>query len=176
MTRDAFFGGGYSSRARLRLIWWLKLNHAARINCNSEDEPPMNCQISSSSAINLTSYFYDSLSNEKINFNCRINFIHHQRMCLMLGPHKQTVKLGHRGRIMHCQVLCWRPCVSHQMRSYGTVKSGQIRLDREGRDLCLFGGDISAMGDILGFTTGLQYKAVPRFGGFCSCCCLPLLP
>ena len=24
--------------------------------------------------------------------------------------------------------------------------------------------------------TGLHYKAVPRFGEFCSCCCLPLLP
>ena len=25
-------------------------------------------------------------------------------------------------------------------------------------------------------TTGLQYKLGPRFGVFCSCCCLPLLP
>ena len=25
-------------------------------------------------------------------------------------------------------------------------------------------------------TTGLHYKAVSRFGDFCSCCCLPLLP
>ena len=24
--------------------------------------------------------------------------------------------------------------------------------------------------------TGLDYKAVPRFGEFCSCCCLPPLP
>ena len=24
--------------------------------------------------------------------------------------------------------------------------------------------------------TGLGYKVVPRFGEFCSCCCLPLLP
>ena len=26
------------------------------------------------------------------------------------------------------------------------------------------------------YTTGNLYKAVPRFGEFCSCCCLPLLP